>query len=233
LRDTKRLTKVSRNTASLPELFLPVLWRVIALESANLMASWPGPYAVEFKYSVLTREHSHEVNCVAVGNPPPGTAIGSISLATRSNGTVLLQTAVQNYWNWYRGGHATSCSLLSWTLWKYTVGTLEKTFVNAGSVTNPTGATGTPIPAQQVVLSFRTAGGGIMNIEYMEGYDNRTSSTPFVANATGTYFEKVGAYVLSSEGWLFGRDDTWPIATLKISGGQNEALNRKITRPNA
>jgi hypothetical protein len=197
------------------------------------MANWPGPYAIEFTYVALTREHSSELNCIAVGDPAPGTAIASISLATRSGGSVALQTGVQNYWNWYRIGHGNTSSLLSWTLWKYNVGTLEKTFVNAGTVTNPLGSGGTATPFWQDIITFRTAGGNILNVEWMEGVSVANNSVVLTPSAVGDVYQKTAAYLLSSEGWAFGRDDTWPIAALKRSSGQNEALWRKVNRPNA
>lgn len=198
------------------------------------MANWPGPYSVEFTYLALTREHSHELNCIAIGDPPPGTAIASITLATRSGGSVALQTAVQNYWNWYRQGHAVATALLSWTLWKYNIGTLEKTFVNAGTVTNPLGSAGTAVPFWQDIATFRTAGGNILNVTWMEGNSGGLNdSVVLVPNPLGNAYQKVASYLLSSEGWAFGRDDTWPIASLKRSSSQNEALWRKVNRPNA
>lgn len=198
------------------------------------MANWPGPYAVEYTYVSALREHSCELNCIAIGDPAPGTAIGSITLATRSGGSVALQTGVQNFWNWYRQGHAVASSLLTWTLWKYNVGTLEKTFVNAGTVTNPLGSAGVAVAFGQDIATFRTAGGNILNVVWMEGNSGGLqNSVVLTPSAVGDAYQKVAAYVLSSEGWIFGRDDTWPIASLKRSSGQNEALWRKVNRPNA
>lgn len=195
------------------------------------MANFPGPYAVEFKYQAATREHSAELNCAAIGNPPPGTPAASITLATRSGGSVALQTGVQNFWNFYRGGHATTNTLLEWSLWQYVTGTFEKVFVTGGSVTNPLGASGTPQATRQSIISLRTANGGVMFVEWLEGNTLADTTAALIPSGVGTYFQQVAAYLLSSEGWAIGRDDSFPIAALKTNHGQNEAIWRKVNRP--
>lgn len=197
------------------------------------MPNFPGPFAVEFKYLALTREHSAELNCVAIGNPPPGTPVASITLATKSGGSVSLQTGVQNFWNFYRGGHGTATSLLEWILWRYTDASYEKTFIASGTVTNPLGAAGTAQPARQEIATMRSAGGGIMRIEWMEGIVTGDTQQALVPSGSGSYYQQVAAYLLSSEGWAIARDNGFPIAGLRRSLGQNEAIWRKINRPNA
>lgn len=197
------------------------------------MANLPGPYSVEYRYQALTREHSLELNCAAIGNPPPGTAVGSISLATKSGGGVLLQTGVQNFWNFYRVGHGTTTSLLEWILWKWSGSGLAKDFVASGTVTNPLGSGTAAQPAAQAVASLRTAGGGIMYVNWIEGSATANSQIALIPSGAGAYYQQVAAYLLSSEGWAIGRDDAFPIGGLRASFGQNEAIWRKINRPNA
>lgn len=197
------------------------------------MPNFPGPFAVEYKYQALLREHSAEFNCVAIGNPPPGTPVASITLATKSGGSVPLQTGVQNFWNFYRGGHATATTLLEWILWRYTDGSYEKTFIASGTVTNPTGANGTGGAARQEIVTMRSAGGGIMRIEWMENPSTGDTQFALIPSGSGAYYQQVAAYLLSSEGWAIARDNGFPIAGLRVSRGQNEALWRKINRPNS
>src|SRR5215207_8975432 len=144
------------------------------------MANMPGPYAVEYKYQAFTREHSAELNCVAIGSPAPGTPVASITLATRSGGSVALQTGVQNFWNFYRAGHGTASSLLEWILWKYTTGTYEKTYVAGGTVTNPLGSNASAFATRQGIASLRTGAGGIMFVEWIEGATNADTSATLV-----------------------------------------------------
>lgn len=198
------------------------------------MPNLPGPYSVEYSYQALTREHSLELNCAAIGSPPPGTPIGSISLATKGGGSILLQTAVQNFWNFYRGGHGTATSLLEWTLWKWTGSGLSKDFVASGTVTNPLGSAGTgAVATRQAIASFRTAAGGIMYVNWIEGASNADTKVALVPSGVGLYQQQVAAYLLSSEGWAIGRDDSFPIGALRFSQGQNEAVWRKVNRPNS
>lgn len=197
------------------------------------MPNLPGPYSVEYRYQALTREHVLELNTIAVGNPPPGTAVASVTLATKSGGSVPLQTGVQNFWNFYRVGHAAATSLLEWVLWKWTFDGLSKDFVCSGTVTNPLGAGGTAQPARQTVASMRTAGGSHFFINWIEGISNNDTVFALVPSGAGAYYQQCAAYLLSSEGWVIGRDDSFPVAGLRVSNGQNEAVWRKINRPNA
>jgi hypothetical protein len=199
----------------------------------SIMPNFPGPYSVEFVYQALTREHSMELNCAAIGNPPPGTAVASITLATKGGGSIALQTGVQNFWNFYRLGHGVTSSLLEWRLWKYTTGTYEKAFVAGGTVTNPLGGAGSANAMRQAIASFRTASGGIMYVEWLEGNTALDTSVVLTPSGVGAYQQQVASYLLSSEGWAIGRDDSFPISALKFSQGQNEALWRKVNRPNS
>lgn len=197
------------------------------------MPNFPGPFEVEYQYQTNVREHSLALNCIAIGDPAPGTAIGSISLATKSGGTVLLQTAVQNFWNFYRIRLPTAGTLIQWVLWKYTPETYEKTFITAGTVTNPLGASGTTIPLAQTIASLRSGNGGIMYINWLEGNVGGDTTVALIPSGAGAAEQQVAAYLLSSEGWAIARDDGFPIAGYKISRGQNEALWRKSNRPSS
>ena len=197
------------------------------------MANLPGPYSVEYKYQALLREHSLELNCIAVGNPPPGTPIASISLATKSGGSILLQTAIQEFWNFYRQGHGNTTSLLEATLWKWPGTGAKKIFVASTTVTNPLGGGGTASAARQAVVSMRTAGGSRFYVNWLEGVSVLDTQIPLVPSGVGVYYQQVAAYLLSANGWVIGRDDSFPVNALRVSFGQNEAVWRRINRPNS
>jgi hypothetical protein len=197
--------------------------------------NFPGPYAIEIKYSVTLREHSCMLNCVTIGDPAPGTPAASISLATKSAGSVLVQTAVDQFWLQFRKGlNGGSTNGIGWTLWKYAFESNDKTFISAGLITSPAGGNAAAVvPASYIMVSLRSANGSTMKVEVLDSMTSSQAQTNVIPNpAALSYAEAVSAYLLSAQGWVLARDDGYPIAALRQSHGQNETVWKKINRPN-
>jgi hypothetical protein len=197
------------------------------------MANFPGPYELEFVLSLATtpaREHVIRQNIALVGSPVAGTPFASITVQKQGGGTANLQTAADLLWSFHRLMHATIMTVVNVILWKYVTGTFAKDFVSSGTVATPSGVTGSAQEAQQHTLSFRTANGGIMKLVYLEGNVAGNSRLNLVPNTVGTNFQKVAAYVLSADNICLGRDDSYPVAALRESRGQNERVWRSIHR---
>lgn len=196
--------------------------------------NWPGPYAVEITYTISSREHSLLLNCIAIGTPAPGTPVASISLATKSAGSILLQTAVDQLWAIVRLAMNAQTSAITYTLWKYTPNSNDKNFIAAGLVALPTGASGVGLTAASyVIVSMRSGAGGVLKVEMLDTIYTLNSQSAIVPNAAATTMpEKLAAYMLSASGWIIARDDSYPVAALRQSYGQNETVWAKINRPN-
>lgn len=198
--------------------------------------NFPGPYSVDYTYTVSIAsqvlEHHFEVNCAVIGSPAVGAVPGSIAVQTKSGASLALLTAVNDIWNIYRTGLNTVVSICTgWTLWRYEPDSLARDFITASTVTNPQGTqAGQAIPAGQQKLTFRTAEGGILQINQLEGAAGGTSIGPLVPAGTGTWDKVIASYLLSSSGWVIARDDSFPVAANKIALGQNEAVFRKRYR---
>lgn len=195
----------------------------------------PGPYGLEIEYVVKLRAHSLLVNCVTVGAPAPGTPAASVSLATKAGGSILVNQAANDLWGIVRLSLQTvNAAATGWTLWKYIPGGDDKTFICAGSLTIATGANaGGTIDASYQMISMRTGNGGIMKITILDtihGQQNQAAITPNAAALTVP--ERLSAYLLSGSNWILGRDDSYPVAALRASYGQNETVWKKINRPN-
>jgi hypothetical protein len=201
-----------------------------------MATNFPGPYSVEYKYAVSngvqTLVHSLELSCAVIGNPAVGSVPGSIAVQTKSGASLALLTAVNDVWNIIRTGlNLTVATSQGWTLWKYQPNTLAKDFISAGTVTNPGGtASGQAIVAGQQKLTFRSANGGIMQVNLLEGAIAGTAVTPLVPAGTGAWHVVLASYLLSSSGWVIARDDSYPVAALNVAFGQNEAVFNKRFR---
>lgn len=191
----------------------------------------PGPYEADYAYIVSGITHHLRVNCMVMDNPAPGTPFTDLEVQTRSGTPVLLSGAVQTLWDWIRPFMAGSVAAPTLTLWKYVTGTFEKDFISASSgITGAGSNAGAFNPAHYRQFSFRSANGGIMKVSLMEDSDTDNTITNLVANAAGNASQKLAAYVISTDGWLLARDDSFPIAPYHENQGQNEAIFRRRFR---
>jgi hypothetical protein len=69
-----------------------------------------------------------------------------------------------------------------------------------------------------------------MKLVYLEGNVAGNSRLNLVPNVAGSNFQRVAAYVLSADNICLGRDDSYPVAALRESRGQNERVWRSIHR---
>lgn len=192
----------------------------------------PGPYEIEYLYTVNNLVHALRLNCITDGTPTPGDAFSTIDLVTKSGGSIALQTAIDDVWEELRKQLTTTSSAGLVTLWKYVTGTYEKNFISSGSVTNPAGTSGGAArPAGQVTISMRTAAGGYLKMTALETVDNLDQIVPLVAAPGISVWSNLALYMLSSSGWILGRDGSFPIAPLNQSYGQNESTYRARFRP--
>lgn len=198
-----------------------------------MAVNFPGPYEIEYSILVGTLTHVIRVNCIATPAPTVGDAFSAINVMTRTGTPAVLQTAVDGLWDVIRQAYNNAVSCTAVTLWRYPVsGSLAKTYVSAGSVTNPAGSSGSATTqAHQFTPSFRTANGGILKMVLLETVFTSNVKQVLVPNVAGSPDQRLAAYILSGSNWALGRDDSWPIAALYGSFGQNEATWRARYRP--
>lgn len=184
----------------------------------------PGPYEIDIEYVTNARNHHARMSCATIGTPSAGDDPDDISLATRAAGAVSMTDAVQGFWDRYRLALPTAGGFLSATLYRFTPGTLIRQFISVVAVTNPAGAGGTSVPNWQNIASFRSANGGIVKIEWLEGNSAGDTQIPLIPSGSGNGFSQMAAYIVSGSNWVLARDDGWPIQARVISSGQNERL---------
>lgn len=192
-----------------------------------------GPYQIEFEltgWQSPSRDHVIRHNVVAVGNPPAGTLATAINFQKSSGGTGLMSTLVNQLWEFYRGWWNNSISCSGVTLWKVVTGTNGKDFITTMNVTNPVCSGGAGQVAHQVTQTYRGANGGIMKIVLLETNQTGTTRVTLLPNPAGTLSQRLAAFVLSADGFLLAGDDSWPIAALRDSRGENESIHKLVFR---
>lgn len=194
----------------------------------------PGPYELEFElsgWSSPARTHLLRFSCAVLANPPAGTLPTAIDVQKTGGATAKLNIVANQIWEFIRLFYHTSVVSAGYQLWKYVPGTLAKDFIAAGTLTNPAGSSATAITAaHQVTLTFRSANGGIVKIVLLESIMTGDTRTVLVANPAGTAPQRLASYVLSADNIVLARDDSYPIAALRDSRGQNERVWREIFR---
>lgn len=199
---------------------------------------YPGPYSIEFTLNTVvgtvTLEHKLELNCKVTGDPVPGTSIGTIMVQKAGGGTQTASLCITDFWAQYKTGHSTATTCSGVTLWKYTPGSYEKLFISSYNVALGAGTlVGAPTEGHQTQITLRSALGSYMRVNWMEDPSTAKNQITLVPNGTGSGAQRVALYLLSINGWATARDGSFPIAPMKTSFTQNEALDNKRFRPNS
>jgi hypothetical protein len=193
--------------------------------------NYPGPYELEFPYTVNGQVHKARFSCNVQGTPSIGSPSTSINLYTRSGGTVTMDAACSTLWAFLRPLLHTSVSISAPQLFRYAPGTFQRTWVSQMATALANGSnTVAPALATQLTLTFRTGNGGIAKITVLEHGDNTPYKVPLTANPAGSGVSKLAAYAISADSWILGRDDSYLVAPLYNLNGQNEVLFRKRYR---
>lgn len=194
------------------------------------MANFPGEYQVEITYIVGILEHKMSLNCdVSGGFVVPGTDPVNIDLLTKGGNSVQLAIAVPAFVNLLKKLWSSDCSFVDYTFWRYDVGTYDRNFIATGSLGIDGDDPGSNTVAHQQTLTFRTVGGGIMKLVLLESIFS-TNLKQSLPASTSPDTVAVRDFILSDGNWVIARDNTYPVAALRLLGGQNEKLFRKRYR---
>jgi len=190
-----------------------------------------GQYLLEYEIggfpSPITT-HKLRCNIMVVGTPPAGTVPTAIDVNKRGGTTANLQVVADQVWSYFRLLYGITQSASSFTLWNWVTNT-AKDFVAAGTLTTPLGATGAFQSMQQTTLTFRSGGGGIAKLVFIEPNQTGESRSPLIPNAAGSAVQRIAAFALSADSPFQALDNGFFVAALRDARGQNEAIrNRRL-----
>lgn len=192
-----------------------------------------GNYQLEFTLSGFTspfREHTHSIWVAPTTFLSAGVDPDDVDLQLKGGGTKTLQESADQYSSFLRNMYASAISVSAFQLWRWDT-EYQRNFMSAGLAVPTTSGTGSVTEAGEQIVTMRCAGGAIQKIVMIENNITGNGRIPAVPNASGTSTQRLVAFLLSADGCAIGLDNTFPVAGLFDSRGQNEAIWRKIHRP--
>jgi hypothetical protein len=195
--------------------------------------NYPGPYEVRIFYtttiSSVVLTHSQRLNIALVEPITPGTTFNLIGAVRADASPDNLQTVVDEWVALLRPLLSSSgSSIVLAELWKYTPGTFEAEFLSSYDINLAGTNAGATTLASQSVWTFRTAEGGILKINLMEGVVSQGAKTLYAAQ--GAASKALVDYVIADDKVWLGRDTSYPFSHIAQFPGQNEALFKKRLR---
>jgi len=192
------------------------------------MPSLPGPYQVEINYSTAARSHKMRLDCQLSTSPPAGADLSTLNVITSGGANVGLTSAVGSLITLMLPFVSDTMTFNDFTLWKFVTGTQQRTFIGTAQIaivgTNVNGS----VPAHYSMFTMRTQNGGIAKVVLLEDVSNGNTKLPY--SLLGTAAQDLFDYMTGDDTWIYARDNSYPVAPLFRSEGQNEALWRKIYR---
>jgi hypothetical protein len=194
--------------------------------------NFPGPYEVRMFYTIpisgfTPLTHVARYNVRIDGNPDPGTAFADIDVLRRDDSPFALDGEIDDWVTMIKGlwSSTSSPSIDYAELWKYTPESFDASFVSTYPIAVTTTSASPNVVSGQSIVTFRTMGGGIMKLNFMETIILPTfpDTLPF-SNATLDAI--ADAVVAGTVPWL-ARDTTYPFACIAAYTGTNEALFKK------
>lgn len=198
------------------------------------MPNFDGEWEIRWFYTTqppgqLVLEHTHTYDVNGQGIPIAGLSFNDYQVNTKGGGTIDLdQHIVNDYLPLIQPLFSTTTSFIRAELWYAQEASTNFSYISSMAI----GVNGTSgndaVPAQQSTLTFRSIGGGIARLQYMESVidSNAQTSAPF----TNTVTLAIANYAVGASSPIIARDNTYLNAPNKDNEGQSEVLWRKRYR---
>lgn len=193
-----------------------------------MATNFPGPYEVRLFYTTSGLQHQARYNCFADASPTPGTASNAINLVQKDASLINLETAVDDWIALLAPVFNTAATFDRAELWQYEVGTTNATFIAAWTIGSNGSSATSPNLAHQDTLTWRTLEGNILKVVLLDGISISKDQVSYAADLPA--FKAIADYVVSNDDWIIGKDTSFPVAYIRRSGGENEALARRRYR---
>lgn len=191
-----------------------------------------GQYRLEYNvlgFDAPVREHVVGVWVAPLTTPASGAAPADIDIQLLGGGSKNLQEVADQLCGFLRRLYSASISIEDFTLWRYAT-EFSRDFVSAGTAVPGVGGTSSVNVAAQQTLTLRHANGGIGKIVLLESNRGGDERLNLVADAAGDDVQRLAAYLLSADSPMIALDNSFPVAALRDSRGQNESVWRKVYR---
>ena len=192
------------------------------------MANFPGPYGVEVNYTVGGLDHKMLLSVDVAGAPVVGADPLTIDFNLRGGGTVSMVTGLNDLVALLVPRYEVAAAWGVCDLYKYEAASFDRTWISTHDVADIGEHGSAYVPASYEKYSFRTSAGGIMYLQLMEISVDSNDQDPY-ATLSGAG-KDIMDYVTSTGNWIYARDNSYPVASLRRSSGRNEATWRQRFR---
>jgi len=197
--------------------------------------NYPGPYELRIEFlptigGLQTLSHIQRLNVDLEGTPAQGSAFTAINFQDKNGATgVALSTLVENFLTKELKLLRNDCDVVGVELWKYpTAQSFDSIFWSSYAPTANVGTgTAAVVPSGQDIYTFRSAEGGTMKLNIMEGV---IPAGPPIAYA-GLSVDQAALvdFILDGDGATYSapflaRDTSYPFSFIKDYPGINERL---------
>lgn len=194
-----------------------------------MVANFPGPYEIELSYTTEGHVHVLRINVDVVGLVSPGDLASTITLNTKDSLGVGLPAFITTFVMALQPLFSnTGTTFDSYTFWKYAPLSYEKTFITSDAISLNGTAASANTARHQLTFTTRTAEGGIHRLVLLEATANFNTQSNYLT--AGPNYQALWDVMTANQSPVLGRDTSYLISPLRVSGGQNERLFRRDFR---
>jgi hypothetical protein len=190
-----------------------------------------GPHIVRIPYQGIYFAHTMQLNLDCVGLVTPGTDFADIDVYTKKSGPIPLDDCLNAFMALVEPGYDADTNFGPAELYYVLPGTEDTMWIGAGVDAWTGTSEADPEPASELILTFRTYEGGIMRLTFLESVNAGNGHVPLGGRGAETFEGALWRYIIGDDGWILGKDTSYPIAPLNLCQGENEVLWRKHYRP--
>lgn len=161
----------------------------------------------------------------------PGGTPDEYGVIPRSAVAVPWDDAVDALLAQFRKQFANTTLFTAAELWKFAAGSEDAEFLSAYEIAVAGSNVAANVIASETIHTSRTSSGRILKVYAEETVGASSTPSSWSALDGGNPYQELGFYWLGSSMAFVDREGAFPIALLKYSIGQNEAIFRRRYRP--
>jgi len=181
------------------------------------------PAFIKFNYTRGTVKHKAVVPTKFSATPTAGVMP---SLLTHVGGAQAFNLAVGDWGIFVRPLFGTTTTLDNAEVWYQPTPADDPIWIFTQGINLPGTSATANVPAEEVVMTFRSSNGGLFRNYFMESFlpANQVTTYGAMANPWLDYAN----WVIGSSGWMYARDNGKPVVCLGFKTKYNDVLRRRL-----
>lgn len=195
--------------------------------------NYPGPFEVRLFYTTNepagVNEHVLRLSFQMAVEADPGDPFSDWIPVDKAGASVIaLNTKVDDLITLIKPHFNTNVDFSLAELWEYAPGTFDAVYRSSYDVNVAGTSPSATVNHAQTVLSFRTALGGVMKVDMRGTVLAKGPQQSFPTNIAAINTTATGFLAGTSIWW--GRDNSYPVASIRYLPGENEYSFKQINR---